>query len=127
MIEGSSLYHTGKEVIYIKEFLYIGHYIDRKGRYILKIGTTNDLKRRTAEHTRAYRKSKHYTMPEDETFHIDWAIKLSKYNTIRYEDKTKARWRALDIGHFIRNDRFYCLAKPDELTVTIRKEYKIAL
>ena len=34
-----------------KEFLYVGHYIDIDGNYILKIGTTNDLKRRQTEHT----------------------------------------------------------------------------
>ena len=32
-----------------KEFLYVGHYIDTDGNYILKIGTTNDLRRRAAE------------------------------------------------------------------------------
>lgn len=31
-----------------KEYLYVGHYIDAQGNYILKIGTTNDLARRRA-------------------------------------------------------------------------------
>ena len=38
-----------------KEFLYVGHYVDTEGKYILKIGTTNDLARRAQEHTRNYR------------------------------------------------------------------------
>ena len=32
-----------------KEFLYVGHYIDTNGNFILKVGTTNDLKRRQTE------------------------------------------------------------------------------
>jgi hypothetical protein len=28
-----------------KEYLYVGHYIDDEGNYILKVGTTNDLER----------------------------------------------------------------------------------
>ena len=54
-----------------KEFLYIGHYVDTQGRYILKIGTTNDLKRRKAEHTRNYCRAKKYTMPEGNEFEYD--------------------------------------------------------
>ena len=29
-----------------KEFLYVGYYVDTEGNTILKIGTTNNLKRR---------------------------------------------------------------------------------
>ena len=39
----------------VKENLYVGHYIDKNGFYILIIGTTNDLKRRAQEHTRNYK------------------------------------------------------------------------
>jgi predicted GIY-YIG superfamily endonuclease len=45
-----------------KEFLYVGHYIDTEGNYILKIGTTNNLKRRAQEHTTNYRKVKKHTL-----------------------------------------------------------------
>ena len=45
-----------------KEFLYVGHYIDINGDYILKIGTTNDLDRRRKEHTRNYKRSPNYKM-----------------------------------------------------------------
>ena len=34
--------------------LYIGWYVDNGGKYIVKIGTTNDIKRRTYEHNRYY-------------------------------------------------------------------------
>ena len=33
-----------------KEYLYVGHYIDTKGNYILKVGTTNNLKNRQRQH-----------------------------------------------------------------------------
>lgn len=111
----------------MKEFLYVGHYIDRKGRYILKIGTTNDLKRRKAEHERNYRKTREYQMPETENFSYDWTLALSKYNTLRYEDKNRERWKEAEIGKYIRNDRFYCAQKPAQVTITIRKTYTINL
>ena len=76
-----------------KEFLYIGHYTDTKGNYILKIGTTNDLKRRKSQHTTNYRRAKQYTMPQDSEFEYDWSLPLSKYNTFRYEDKNKEKFK----------------------------------
>ena len=110
-----------------KEFLYVGHYIDKKGRYILKIGTTNDLERRKKEHIRNYRKAHDYTMPEDEIFHYDWWLPLSKYNTLRYEDRNRQLWKNMEIGKFIRNDRFLVEDKPEVIAVTIKKTYFIAL
>lgn len=111
----------------MKEFLYVGHYIDSQGRYILKIGTTNDLDRRKSEHTRNYRRAKTNTMPPDEVFHYDWSLPLSKYNTLRFEDRNRQKWQELEVGEFVRNDRFICDPKPDMVEVTIRKTYKIAL
>ena len=110
-----------------KEYLYIGHYVDTKGRYILKIGTTNDLERRATEHTRNYRKTREFQMPQDAKFQYDWHIKLSKYNTLRYEDINRELWKNMGIGHFIRNDRFFCEEKPDIISITIRKTYLIDL
>ena len=69
-----------------KEFLYVGHYTDADGKYILKIGTTNNLERRAKEHTRNYRRAKKHTMPKEQKFEYDWHLPLSKYNTLRYED-----------------------------------------
>ena len=110
-----------------KEFLYVGHYFDINNNYILKIGTTNDLDRRQKEHTRNYRKSPNYTMPADGSFIYDWILPLSKYNTLRYEDKNRLMWQMQGIGEFVRNDRFYCAIKPDFVQIVIRKTYQIAL
>lgn len=110
-----------------KEYLYVGHYIDTEGRYILKIGTTNDLKRRAYEHTRNYRRAKNYKMPTTAHFKYDWSRPLSKYNTLRYEDKNRNAWQKEKIGEFVRNDRFYCPIKPKFVKITIRKTYQIEL
>ena len=110
-----------------KEYLYVGHYIDLDGNYILKVGTTNDLNRRQKEHTRNYRKTPNYPMPQESEFVYDWHISLSKYNTLRYEDKTKAQWKEENIGEFVRNDRFKCAEKPNAVSITIRKTYEIIL
>ena len=110
-----------------KEFLYVGHYVDMNGDYILKIGTTNDLDRRRKEHTRNYKRSPNYTMPEDGKFEYDWYCPLSKYNTLRYEDKNRELWQEMGIGQFVRNDRFYCAKRPKTVKVTVRKTYEISL
>ena len=110
-----------------KEFLYVGHYVDMNGDYILKIGTTNDLDRRQKEHTRNYKRSPNYTMPEDGKFEYDWSCPLSKYNTLRFEDRNRETWQKEEIGVFVRNDRFHCKTKPDFVQITIRKTYQIAL
>lgn len=110
-----------------KEFIYVGHYVDIDGNYILKIGTTNDLKRRRTEHTRNYRKTKNLTMPKNSTFEYDWYLPLSKYNTLRYEDSNRQAWKEAEIGDFIRNDRFKCAKKPTKVTIKIRKIYEITL
>ena len=111
-----------------KEYLYVGHYVDEQGNYILKIGTTNDLERRQTEHTRNYRRSKTNTMPKHEQFIYDFYLPLSKYNTIRYEDKNRKIWQDNNIGIFVRNDRFNCgVEKPSQVNITIRKTYTINL
>ena len=66
-------------------------------------------------------------MPPESRFEYDWFIPLSKYNTLRYEDINRELWKNMGIGHFIRNDRFYCEEKPEIITVTIRKVYLINL
>lgn len=110
-----------------KEYLYVGHYIDENGNYILKVGTTNDLERRRKEHTRNYKRSPNFTMPPDGAFVYDWYLPLSKYNTLRFEDRTRAAWQAEGVGEFVRNDRFFCRRKPKIVKVTIRKTYQIEL
>ena len=110
-----------------KEFLYVGHYIDTNGNYMLKIGTTNDLKRRQQEHNRNYKKAKQYTMPKDGNFDYDFILPLGKYNTVRYEDKNRQKWQDMAVGEFIRNDRFICKKKPKKVEITIKKTYVIDL
>ena len=110
-----------------KEYLYVGHYVDVNGDFLLKLGTTNDLKRRQAEHTRNYQKAKTNTLPKGEKFVYDWYLPLSKYNTLRYEDKNRKAWQEQEIGKFVRNDRFLCKVKPTEIKISIRKTYTITL
>lgn len=110
-----------------KEFLYVGHYVDVDGNYILKVGTTNNLERRRKEHTRNYKRTPNSTMPDDSEFTYDWSLPLSKYNTLRYEDNTKREWKEEGFGEYIRNDRFNCGRKPEKVRVTIRKTYEIYL
>lgn len=110
-----------------KEWLYVGHYVDTNGFFVLKIGTTNDLHRRQTEHTRNYRKAVKYTMPADSQFCMDWWLPLSKYNTLRYEDRNRKWWQELGFGEFVRNDRFVFGEIPQNVRVRIRKEYQIAL
>ena len=76
-----------------KEYLYVGHYTDTQGHYLLKIGTTNDLERRRKEHTRNYRRAKNFTMPPQDEFVYDWFLPLSKYNTLRFEDRNRENWK----------------------------------
>ena len=66
-------------------------------------------------------------MSLDSEFVYDWHISLSKYNTLRYEDKTKALWKEENLGEFIRNDRFKCAEKPSTVSVIVRKIYEIIL
>lgn len=111
----------------MKEFLYVGYYIDIDNNFILKVGTTNDLKRRKTEHNRNYRKASRYMMPAENEFNYIWSLPLSKYNTLRYEDKTRQAWKDANIGKFINNDRFLLTDIPKEIFVTIKKTYKIPL
>lgn len=111
----------------MKFWLYVGHYIDIYGNYILKVGTTNNLERRKKEHTRNYRRNKVNPLSLNDEFIYDWFIPLSKYNTLRYEDKTREEWKKQNIGDYIRNDRFLCHKKPQTVYITIKKMYAVAL
>ena len=111
----------------MKDFLYVGHYIDTDGNYILKIGTTNDLETRQSQHTRYYAKAKNHPMAEGTQFAFDWYLPLSRANTHRYEESIKDLWISQAFGTHIRNDRFCFTAKPDKVYITIRKTYEVAL
>ena len=108
-----------------KEYLCVGYYEDTEGQYVLKIGTTNDLERRRAEHIRNYHNASTHRMKFDGTFEYIWSLPLSKYNTLRYEDYNRQKWIDENVGVFVANDRFVMLTPPTEIKVKIRKEYTI--
>lgn len=110
-----------------KEYFYVGYYVDIDGKFVLKIGTTNDLKRRQTEHNRNYHRAKTHTLPSESSFLYLWYIALSKYNTLRIEDRTRAELIAQGIGEFVRNDRFVFDTPPDFVEIHIRKTYKISI
>ena len=118
---------NGEKIVKNKEFLYVGYYIDTENRFILKIGTTNDLDRRRTEHTRNYHRNKTHTLPPNKKFEYLWSLPLSKYNTIRFEDSNREKWINENIGEFVRNDRFVLTTPPEFVEIAIRKTYKIAL
>ena len=109
-------------------YVYVGHYTDIDGNYILKVGTTNNIRRRTCEHTAAYKEKKKYQMPKDGQFVMDWYRPVSYKNSIKTEDRTRQAWKNEGIGKFIPKDRFNCGAKPPrQVKVKIRKEWTIDL
>jgi hypothetical protein len=110
-----------------KEYLYVGYYYDVDGNKILKIGTTHDLAERRRQHNRNYKSAKNHPMPEENSFEYIWSLKLSRYNTRRYEDNNIDYWKELGIGEYIRNDRFMIAETLPEVEVKIRNIYKIAL
>lgn len=113
--------------IITKEWLYVGYYMDINGNFILKIGTTKDLNRRRNEHNRSYRTAKNYQMHPMSDFEYLWTLPLSKYNTLRFEDRNREMWQEMGFGKFIRNDRFLLVNKPNFIPVKIRKTYQIPL
>ena len=109
-------------------YVYVGHYTDIDGNYILKVGTTNNIRRRTCEHTAAYKEKKKYQMPKDGQFVMDWYRPVSYKNSIKTEDRTRQAWKDEGIGKFIPKDRFNCGATPPrQVKVKIRKEWTIDL
>lgn len=109
-------------------YVYVGHYTDIDGNYILKVGTTNNIRRRTGEHTAAYKEKKKYQMPKDGQFVMDWYRPVSYKNSIKTEDRTRQAWKNEGIGKFIPKDRFNCGATPPrQVKVKIRKEWIVDL
>ena len=109
-------------------YVYVGHYTDIDGNYILKVGTTNNIRRRTCEHTAAYKEKKKYQMPKDGKFVMDWYRPVSYKNSINTENRTRQAWKNEGIGQFIPKDRFNCGASPArQVKVKIRKEWTIDL
>lgn len=109
-------------------YVYVGHYTDIDSNYILKVGTTNNIRRRTSEHTATYKEKKKYQMPKDGQFVMDWYRPVSYKNSIKTEDRTRQAWKNEGIGKFIPKDRFNCGATPPrQVKVKIRKEWIVDL
>ena len=109
-------------------YVYVGHYTDIDGNYILKVGTTNNIRRRTCEHTAAYKEKKKYKMPKDGQFVMDWYRPVSYKNSINTENRTRQAWKNEGIGQFIPKDRFNCGATPPrQVKVKIKKEWIVDL
>lgn len=108
--------------------LYVGWYVDNGGKYIVKIGTTNDIKRRTYEHNRYYHnKAKNSPMAENENFHMIWHKMFAIDNVEKYEADNKEYWQDLGFGDYIKNDRFVFNELPPFVEIIIRKSYIIPL
>lgn len=113
-----------------KEFLYFGYYISTEGEFVFKVGTTNDLNRRKAEHTKSYHNEKIASsprLPKDKEFEYITYIPLSHANAERHEKRFIEWMIASELGEYIRNDRFILRTVPDALYYTIRNEYTIPL
>ena len=110
-----------------KKFLYVGHYVDLNGNYILKLGTTDNLERRKKEHTKNYQKAPYHTMRKDNSFEYDWTLELSPLNTLKYEQQNIEKWKEMEIGKYLRNDRFICNEKPKKVNIRIKKDYEVIL
>lgn len=97
-------------------FLQIGEPKDNKR--IVKIGTTNNIKRRMSQELRQY----------EEDILILWiSSPYTKYTTLRVEDKTKAVWKEFSDWKYIPNDRFEVPADITDFKITVRKDWDISL
>ena len=104
---------TKKEFLYI---LQIGGIIN--GRKLIKIGTTNNVRRRMGQLLRYFKQD----------IKILWVSNpYAHFTTLRVEDETKKVWRTYEDFEHIPNDRFWVAATVKELTVKVKKEFTIAI
>lgn len=103
--------------------LYLGGYWTEDGKFVLKIGTSNDIEVRESQHNRYYKTAKNYPIAKDSRYKMFESIPLSKYNALRFEDSNKARWIEEGFGTYIKNDRFVFDEIPSEIHIFIKKEY----
>lgn len=109
----STLKENAKNKYYVY-FIRIGEPADR----LFKIGTTNDLKRRMGEHKRTYKKD----------VEILGTITLtSEWTPLKVEKKMIEKWKTETDWKYLRNDRFIIPDEVDEVTITVKKDYKIKL
>ena len=85
---------------------------------LFKIGTTNNMDRRMKEHKRYYKQD----------IEVLGVIPVtSEYTTLRVERDTKAKWIEETDWEYMRNDRFIIPEEVEEITIKVRKEYKIKI
>lgn len=83
-----------------------------------KIGTSCDIMRRMTEHCKYYQ----------EPIYIQWiSPALSKYTTLRIEQRMKKIWKIFDEWEYIKNDRFIIPEDVEKITIKIKKEYEVIL
>lgn len=83
-----------------------------------KIGTTCEMMERMKEHLRNY----------GEDLYVLWiSPAYSKWTTVRVEDRQKKWWREQGGWQYLRNDRFVIPEGVKEITITVRKEWRIPL
>lgn len=88
----------------------------KNGQRFIKIGTSNNVKRRIGEELRQYKQD----------MCVLWVSPCyKKYTTLRVEEKTKDSWRALVDWEYIPNDRFLIPDIIQEVCVVVRNEYRI--
>ena len=90
--------------------------LPKNGQRLIKIGTTNNIKRRMSEELRQYK----------ENIKILWISPCyKKFTTLRVEQKTKDIWRSVDDWEWVPNDRFLIPDKVEELRVVVRNEFVV--
>lgn len=110
----------------VKEFFYLGFYVDKENNVLLKYGTTCKLPRRRREHRKANLKLKNYPAGEDFPFEYVWAIALSKANTLKLETDFREQAKELGFYKHIQNDRIVLERElPEVIKIKIKKEYII--
>jgi hypothetical protein len=93
-------------------------YFVRIGQDVYKIGTACNILRRMIQHCKYY----------DSEIYILWISPvLSKYTTLRIEDRQKDYWKTLEGFTHVPNDRFYFPEWITSITIKVKKEYKIDL
>ena len=83
---------------------------------LYKIGTTNNIRRRMAQHERYYQKP----------VTVLWTSNpYSKYTTLRIEERTIEKWKQMEGFQYIRNDRFIIDPSIHKISIKVRKKWEI--
>jgi predicted GIY-YIG superfamily endonuclease len=110
-MKGSKKMIKSKNTDYIY-FIRIGG----KNSRLYKIGTTNNIKKRMAQHRRYY----------GTDIEIIWVSPAySKWTTLRVEARMIELWKTFEGFEYIRNDRFVIDSNIHQITIKVRKDYVI--